>query len=232
MDKAFLYIHIFTTRGNLTFAIARMSFAIAAMSLLDMSCACCAFAHSRGEQVLFAWWTCFLSYSGNCTVEKRKKNTFTGIKANALKWSTALQTLMSLFFFFFPRLYLNGVPETAEPRRFSVFRPFWGCTNILKAFKSIDGGSVSAFTCAARACDCTECQCLHVSEAETLDKADCPCLLCVCACVHVCLCVCVRAEWFPAPLAVLFSCKSWSIFCRRESGQMQQPLFPPFFPVC
>lgn len=101
MDKTFLYIHIFTTRGNLTFAIARMSFAIAAMSLLDMSCACCAFAHSRGEQVLFAWWTCFLSYSGNCTVEIRKKNTFTGIKASALKWSTALQTLMSLFFFFF-----------------------------------------------------------------------------------------------------------------------------------
>lgn len=56
--------------------------------------------------------------------------------------------------------------------------------------------------------------------------------VCVCVRARVFVCVRVRAEWFPAPLAVLFSCKSWSIFCRRESGQMQQPLFPPFFPVC
>lgn len=83
MDKAFLYIHIFTTRGNLAFAIALMSFAIAAMLILDMSCTCCAFAHSRGEQVLFAWWTCFLSYSGNCTVEKWKKH-FYGNKSSQM----------------------------------------------------------------------------------------------------------------------------------------------------
>lgn len=100
MDKAFLYIHIFTTRGNLTFAIALMSFAIAAMSLLDMSCACCAFAHSRGEQVLFAWWTCFLSYSGNCTVEKRKKH-FYGNKSKRTQMVNSASNINESFFFFF-----------------------------------------------------------------------------------------------------------------------------------
>lgn len=161
--KPFLYIHIFTTRGNLTFAITQMPFAIAAMSLLDMSCACCAFAHSRGEQVLFAWWTCFLSYSGNCTVEKWRKHFYRN-ESKRTQMVDSASNINESFFFFFPPVIFERCSRNCRASSVLGFPPF---LRLYKHSESVLSRSMAAASRLSRV------QRVHVT-AQSASVCTCP----------------------------------------------------------